>query len=179
MVYKILLLCLISISSFQLNASDSKKLESLKSFQANFIQKVTNESNSVIEYKGEVFIKNNGKVLWKYSTPILKNVYILNRIVIVDEPELEQAIYSTLEDNIDMIKLIKEAKEIEKNKYETRLYDTTYTIMTKENKIKSLSYKDELENKILISFENVKQDIELEDEIFNFLAPEDYDIIKR
>ena len=179
MVYKILLLCLISISSLFSSVSASTNLENLKSFKADFIQKITNESNTVIEYKGEVFIKNNGRVLWRYNTPILKNVYIINNIVIVDEPELEQAIYSTLEDNIDMIKLLKDARKIEKNKYETKLYNTLYTITTKENKIKSMFYKDELENKILISFENVKQDIEIKDEIFNFLAPEYYDIIKK
>ena len=51
--------------------------------------------------------------------------------------------------------------------------------MIKDNKINSISYKDELENKILISFDNAKQNIDLNDDIFNFLAPEFYDIIKK
>ena len=179
MVYKILLLSLLSISSMFASTITSIKLENLKSFQANFVQKVTNESDKTVAYKGELFIKNNGKVLWKYNTPILKNVYILNNIVIIDEPELEQAIYSTLEDNIDMIRLLKEAKKINENKYQTKLYNTLYTIMIKDNKINSISYKDELENKILISFDKAKQNIDLNDDIFNFLAPEFYDIIKK
>jgi len=179
MIYKILLLCLLSVSSMFSSVIASNNLENLKSFKANFIQKIANESNKVIKYEGEVFIKNNGRVLWKYQTPIIKNVYIINNIVIVDEPELEQAIYTTLEDNIDMIKLLKEAKKVAQNKYETKLYNTLYTIKTKEDKIESLSYTDELENKVLISFENIEQNIELNDSIFNFLAPKDYDIIKK
>ena len=175
MVYKILLLSLLSV----LSMFASIDLAKLKSFNAKFVQKVTNESDKTIEYKGEVFIKNNGKVLWKYNAPIIKNVYVINNIVIVDEPELEQAIYATLEDNIDMIRLLKEAKQIEENRYETKLYNTLYTIIIKDNKIESISYKDELENKILISFINIKQNIDINDNIFNFLAPDYYDIIKK
>ena len=179
MVYKILLLSLLSISSIFSNETASKNLENLKSFNADFIQKVTNESDKTIEYKGEVFIKNSGKVLWKYNTPIIKNVYVINNIVIVDEPELEQAIYTTLQSGIDMIKLLKEAKEIKKNIYQAKLYENLYTIEVKEDKINSISYKDELANKIIISFENAKQNIQIDDNIFNFLAPDFYDIIKK
>ena len=175
MVYKGLFILILSISSM-FGAIDFDKL---KSFRADFTQIITNESQKTIEYKGKVFIKNSGKVLWKYETPILKNVYVLDKIAIIDEPELEQAIYTTLENSIDMIKLLKNSKKIEENKYQTELYNTVYTINIKKNIIDSLSYMDELENRVSIIFDNAEQNIEINDEIFNFLAPDYYDIIKK
>ncbi|PLY05148.1 MAG: cell envelope biogenesis protein LolA [Arcobacter sp.] len=175
MVYKVLFILLLSISSM----FGTIKFDELKSFRANFVQTVANESGKTIEYKGKVFIKNNRKVLWKYETPIIKNVYVLENIAIVDEPELEQAIYTTLENSIDMIKLLKNAKKIEENKYQTKLYNIDYIISIKNDKINSLSYTDELANKIVISFLDAEQNIEIEDDLFNFLAPDFYDIIKK
>jgi len=175
MVYKFLVLVMLFVS----NVFASSQLENLKSFEAEFIQSVTNESKKTIEYKGKVFIKNSGKVLWKYETPIIKNVYVLDNIAIVDEPELEQAIYTTLENSIDIVKLLKDAKNVGENKYEAELYGNKYNIFLDENKIKSLSYSDQLENKILIEFSKSKENIEIPEEIFNFLAPEHYDIIKK
>ncbi len=175
MVYRFIVFVMLFISS----VFGSSTLENLKSFEADFVQSVTNESNKTIEYKGKVFIKNSGKVLWKYETPIIKNVYVLDNIAIVDEPELEQAIYTTLENSIDIVKLLKEAKKVEENKFETNLYNTKYIILLEDEKIKSLSYTDQLENKVLIKFNNSKQNIEISDDIFTFLPPEYYDIIKK
>ncbi len=175
MVYRNLLLVLL----FASNIFGATKLEDLKSLKANFIQTIISQSNKTIEYKGELFIKNSGKVLWKYQTPIIKNVYVINNVVIVDEPELEQVIYTTLEKNIDMLKLLKEAKKIDKNKYLATLYEVEYLIQMNENKISSLSYKDELENKIVITFLKSEENIEIKDEIFQFLPPKYYDIIEK
>ncbi|WP_072680752.1 LolA-like outer membrane lipoprotein chaperone [Arcobacter sp. LA11] len=175
MVYRFLVLVMMFFS----NVFASSQLENLKSFEAEFIQSVTNEANKTIEYKGKVFIKNSGKVLWKYETPIIKNVYVLDNIAIVDEPELEQAIYTTLENSIDIVKLLKDAKKVENNKFEAELYSIKYIIFLENDKIKSLSYVDQLENKVSINFDNPNQNIEISDDIFTFLPPEHYDIIKK
>lgn len=175
MVYRILLLTTVFVSSLfaSINLSD------LKSFKADFTQIVTNESNKTIEYKGEVFIKNSGKVLWQYKTPIIKNVYLVDDMAIVDEPELEQAIYTKLEQAINIIKLLKEAKKIDTNLYQSRLYEVDYFITLKDEKISSLAYKDQLANRILINFSNIEQNGEISDELFKFLPPKHYDIIEK
>lgn len=175
MVYKLLILTMILFS----NTFASTQLEKLKSFEADFVQLVMNETNKTIEYKGKVFIKNNGKVLWKYKTPIIKNVFVLGNVAIVDEPELEQAIYTTLENSIDMVRLLKDAKKVKENIYETELYKVKYIISLENDKIKSLSYRDQLENKILITFSEQKQNSDISDDLFNFIAPDYYDIIKK
>lgn len=175
MVYKFLVYVMFFISS----VFASSELENIKSFQAKFIQVVTNETNNNIEYKGKLFIKDSGKVLWKYETPILKNVYILDNTAIIDEPELEQAIYTTLDESIDIVKLLRNAKKVDKNKYETQLGKTKYTIFRKNGIIKTLSFIDELENNIVITFLDPKQNIDINDDLFLFTAPEYYDIIKK
>ncbi|MFX4155806.1 outer-membrane lipoprotein carrier protein LolA, partial [Aliarcobacter butzleri] len=76
-------------------------------------QTITSNSSDVILYKGQVFIKSSGKILWKYKTPVEKNVYIDNNSAIVDEPELEQAIFTKLENEINIIQLLKDAKKID------------------------------------------------------------------
>ena len=175
MVYRILLITGLLVSS----VFASMKLDELKSFKADFTQEVTNESNKTIEYKGEVFIKNTGKVLWKYKTPIIKNVYLVDNVAIVDEPELEQAIYTSLEKSIDIIKLLKEAEKIDTDLYKSTLYNVNYFITLKDGKIQSLAYQDQLANRIAINFSSIEQNKDISDEIFKFIPPQEYDIIKK
>lgn len=175
MVYKLFSVTLI-LSSF-LFASFNK--DELKSFEAKFLQKVTNESGKTIEYRGDVFIKNSGKVLWKYYKPITKNVYILEDLVIVDEPELEQAIYSKLEKSLNIINLLKNANKLDENLFEATLYEVKYLIKIQNEQITSLSYKDELSNKVTIDFSEINQNDDISDDIFRFMPPKNYDIIEK
>ena len=82
------------------------------------------------------FYKSSGQILWKYKTPVVKNVYIENNMAIVDEPELEQAIFTTLENEINILKLLKEAKKIDNNNYVSTIDGTKYQISMSSNKIK-------------------------------------------
>ncbi len=159
--------------------SNANIFTEIKSFKAQFTQTITNSSKSNIEYKGEIFIKNNGKVLWKYKTPVVKNVYINQNFAIVDEPELEQAIFTSLESEINIIKLLNSAKKIDENNYKAKVYNIEYNILVKNNQISSISYSDELENKVFISFTNIEQNIVIDDLIFKFAAPDYYDIIRK
>ena len=174
MIYRFFI-ALILISSSLYSASS---LLNIKTFKANFVQNITN-SFKTIEYKGEVFVKDSGKILWKYKMPIIKNVYILNKFAIIDEPQLEQAIFTQLENEINIIKLLQKAKKITKNIYETNIYDTKYQITFKNNKISQISYQDHLENKVLITFLKFEKDVLIEDELFVFKAPSYYDIIRK
>ncbi len=174
MVYKILLGLLFVINSYaQFDFND------LKSIESDFTQTVFNPSKKEIVYKGKLFINIEGKVLWQYKTPIVKNVYLINNSVIIDEPELEQAIYTTLEDSIDFIKLLKNAKKIDNYQYRTVIKDINYDIVVNNDNIESISYKDTLGNSVIIKLENTELNIKLDEEIFNFLPPEYYDIIKK
>ena len=157
----------------------SNDIRNLDSFKASFTQVITSNSQNKIEYKGEVFIKKNGKILWKYKTPVVKNVYINGDFAIVDEPELEQAIYTQLESEINIIELLNNSKKVDSNNYATSIDDVDYLIKTSSEKIEEIKYKDKLENNVDIKFSNVIQNGEISDLIFKFEPPKDYDIVKK
>ncbi|QEZ89379.1 LolA-like outer membrane lipoprotein chaperone [Aliarcobacter cibarius] len=159
-----------------LNASDIKNLDS---FFGNFKQTITSDSKSVIEYNGKVFIKKSGKILWQYETPIKKNVYIDNNMAIVDEPELEQAIFTKLDNEINIIKLLNEAKKIDNENYVSTINGIKYNIKASADKVSKITYKDELDNQVAINFLNIVQNGEISDEIFKFIIPSNYDVIRK
>ena len=177
MFYKLI----IAFMLFCVSSMASNDIRDLDSFKASFVQVITSNSQNKIEYKGEVFIKKSGKILWKYKTPVVKNVYINNDFAIVDEPELEQAIYTQLESEINIIKLLNGSKKVNENSYTTNIDDVDYLIKTSkdDNKISYIKYKDKLENDVEIKFTNVAQNGEIQDEIFKFVVPSNYDVIRK
>ncbi len=177
MFYKLV----IAFMLFCVSSMASNDIRDLDSFKASFVQVITSNSQNKIEYKGEVFIKKSGKILWKYKTPVVKNVYINNDFAIVDEPELEQAIYTQLESEINIIKLLNGSKKVNENSYTTNIDDVDYLIKTSkdDNKISYIKYKDKLENDVEIKFTNVAQNGEIQDEIFKFVVPSNYDVIRK
>ena len=150
-----------------------------KSFQADFIQKVTNSLGTSIKYEGKIKIKGKNKILWQYKTPTIKNVFITKNSLIIDEPELEQVIITSLDKQFNIIKLINESKKISKNIYKNSIDGTTYQIVLKKNIPNSITYKDKLDNSVYIKFINGKKNIKLSDDIFYFNPPDYYDIIKK
>ena len=177
MFYK-LIFTLFIFSSFCFSSND---IQNLKSFQSKFTQTITSSSSDIITYQGEVFIKSSGQILWKYKTPVVKNVYINDSFAVVDEPELEQAIFTQLESEINIIKLLNSSQKVDNNSYTTNIDDTDYMIKTSksDDKIEFINYKDKLENKVEIKFSNVVQNGEISDDIFKFTVPEHYDIIRK
>ena len=166
---------------FCVSSMASTDIRDLDSFKASFVQVITSNSQNKIEYKGDVFIKKSGKILWKYKTPVVKNVYINNDYAVVDEPELEQAIYTKLESEINIIKLLNNSKKVNENSYTTKIEDVDYLIKTSktDDKISYIKYKDKLENDVEIKFSNVVQNGEIQDEIFKFNVPANYDVIRK
>ena len=177
MFYKMIFVFIV----FFITVNAAADIKNLESFRANFTQNIKSINNKIIEYKGEVFIKNTGKILWKYKTPIEKNVYILNDFAIVDEPELEQAIYTQLQSEINIIKLLNTSKKINENLYITNIDDVDYLIESSKdtNEIGIIKYKDKLDNNVEIKFENQISNKEINDNIFKFSVPEHYDIIRK
>jgi len=175
MVYKALLLSFMFISS----SFAVDNLKNIKTFQADFVQTINNQSNKTISYDGKVFIKNSDKVLWKYLKPIEKNVFLLNDVVVIDEPELEQVIYTRLKEEINILSILQDSKKVSENTYESFFYKRKYELLIEKNKIKQISYKDELDNKIVIKFNNIVQNQEIPNDFFRFIPPSYYDIIKK
>jgi len=168
-----MLLFLISSSLFANN------IEDLKTFEAKFTQIILNNANKKIEYTGKIYIKEPSQIVWKYQSPIIKNVFINKDFAIIDEPELEQAIFTTLKKEINIVKLLKTAKKIDDNMYITRSNDIDFKLKIENRRIKSIQYQDEIENDITIIFSDILQNHKLDESNFNFDPPEYYDIIRK
>lgn len=153
-------------------------INNINSFKADFIQSVTDDNNSTLSYKGNVIAKKPQNALWSYIKPIKKNVYIDESSVTIVEPEIEQVIIKRIESNFDFFMMIKNAIKINNNTYEASYKDAKFIITTRDDLIKSISYKDEFDNKVNILFKNQKQNIDVEDKLFIPNYPLNFDIIR-
>nr|WP_321265670.1 LolA-like outer membrane lipoprotein chaperone [uncultured Sulfurimonas sp.] len=152
--------------------------DNINSFQADFIQTVTNDKDKSLTYNGHITASKPQNALWSYIEPIKKDVYIGRFSVTIVEPEIEQVIIRRIDSNLDFFNMIKNAKEIEKNRYEAHFKDAKFIITTNNSIIESISYIDEFENKVKIVFKNQKQNEEINKEIFTPNYPLEFDIIR-
>ena len=160
---KIILLLFLLKFSFALTIPNS--------FSANFIQTI-NSNEKILTYKGKIFFKNP-KILWKYTYPNEKYIWINDRVYIY-EPDLYQVTISK-KPEFTLTDILKNAKKIKDHTYKTKLKNkTVYFIYDKT--LKKLWYKDELGNLVTIKFTNQKEK-NLNPDIFIPNYPKDVDII--
>ena len=169
----ITLIILIHSSLFANNFKD------VKSFEASFVQTIKNPSGNKVNYNGILYIKEPNKIKWEYKTPIEKIVYINKDSVTIIEPELEQAIVTKIDQEINILNLLKKAKKITTNEYQSEFNNITYTLNIENGNLQQIKYQDEIENDVTITFTNIKQNHIINSEIFLFTIPYDYDVIKK
>jgi len=149
----------------------------IKSIKADFIQTITNDQNSTIKYSGTFFAKDDNRALWIYKKPIKKRLYFLDGKVVIIELDLEQVIFSNFKKAPKILEILKSAKQ-ENGKLLAKCCDTIYNITIKDDKIISVQYKDKVGNKVLIKFKNEDTNIFLDNTIFKYQIPADFDIIR-
>lgn len=157
-------------------ANDFKEM---KTFEASFTQKITNPSGNEVDYHGLIFIKEPNKIKWQYNDPIEKFVYIKKYTVTIIEPELEQIIVTNLNKEINIINLLKTAEKISNEEYKSNYNSIDYFLTLTNNQLQKISYKDEIDNDVVILFSDVKQDEQIDDKEFKFMIPDYYDVIKK
>ena len=152
-------------------------LEMLESFEAEFTQSVTDEKNKTLLYKGYVSASKPQHAKWHYNDPVLKDIYVNKNKVVIIEPEIEQVIIKRLDSDLDFFQIMQHAKQTASGKYEAVFKNTLYTIEISEEKLTSISYKDEFENDIKISFSKQKQNAKIDLTLFEPSIPLDFDVI--
>lgn len=148
-----------------------------QTIQSSFTQTITNEDNKTITYTGSFYATSSAKALWIYKTPVNKKIYFNQNQVVILEPELEQAIMTTLEKNPNITSILRNAKQIKENLFEATFDDTTYHILTQGESIKEISYHDKLENKVKIILSHQTKNAFLDDVLFEPAVPKEYDIL--
>ena len=149
-----------------------------KTFEANFEQTITNASKNIIYYSGNIKASEQN-IRWQYEKPIQKEVFVLGNDVIINEPELEQTIYTKLKNEINIVKLLANAKKEDENNYSTHIGDTEYMLAIKDNILLNISFIDEIENRVIITFKNQKVNEDIDSKTFLFDQDPNFDIIKQ
>jgi len=157
----------------------SNDFQKIKTFEASFKQSITNPSGKKVSYTGTLHIQEPNKIKWQYKNPIEKLVYIKKYTVTIIEPELEQAIITKIDKEINILNLLKNAIKTSDNTYTSNFNNTEYILQLKDQKLTQISYKDEIDNDVVISFKNVLQNHKIDSKTFKFFIPYEFDIIKQ
>ncbi len=158
----------------------SANITQLNSLESNFKQSIVNDQNSRITYSGKMYAtKQNNQALWEYTSPIEKKIYYKDGSIVIIEPELEQAIFAKLSKVPNVLSLLNSAKRISENRFETTFNNVKYMIETNGNKINSISYTDEIQNRVTIEFNAQKTNENINASKFVYSIPEDYDILEQ
>mgnify|MGYP001765763803 CR=1 FL=1 len=150
----------------------------LNSFNAKFVQTITDDSGKTIRYSGELWAAKPQNALWVYQKPIRKSVYVNAQKVTVIEPAIEQVTLRTLENEIDFLSIVQKAKKVDNDTYTATVKGQTYTVTFKGELLDSIRYTDGFDNKVLIQFNTQNANKPIEPSRFKPLVPADYDIIK-
>jgi len=169
---KIFFLLLLALSSYALDVN-------FKNFKADFTQKVVDENSKELLYEGKLLAKYPNQSLWKYVTPVEKEIYLNDRVVTMVEPDLEQVIIQKMQNEINLLKLLKDVKKISKERYETEFGGVKYTIIVANNTPSKILYRDKFDNNVTISFKNLDTKTELDEKQFTPSYSEDFDVIKQ
>lgn len=152
--------------------------ENITTFSADFKQEITDDNKNVITYSGHVWANKNNQALWEYLKPITKKVFINKSDVKVVEDDLEQVIIKKFNKDIDFFALMKKAKAVNKNSYEAEYFDTSYMIYLENDHIARISYEDSFANQVQIIFSKQKQNDPIDESIFSYEIPIDYDVLR-
>lgn len=174
MVYKLLIFLFTAVISL-----NSMELSEVKTYQGDFSQVITKNDNTKIVYLGKIYIKQPSSILWQYQKPIIKNVYVNDYMVIVDEPALEQVIFSEIKENINFMEVIQKAKKVSGTYYKTTIDHRNYNLVIIDGILKKIEYMDDVENVVVITFSNIKINKDIDDATFKFQVPNNYDIVRK
>jgi len=150
-----------------------------KTLKASFEQRIVNDQNQTIIYRGTLYIKQPGLILWDYTSPIKKSIYISRYNVTVYEPELYQAIIFQQKEELNPIKVFNESKSITPTKRLSVYNDREITIMHEKDRVTHISFKDKVDNDVRIDFVTYEKNIDLDDKLFVFEPVEGIDIIRQ
>ncbi len=147
-------------------------------FSADFTQVVrSKETDKQLYYSGKMWMKMPGEAKWEYFIPLKKTLCLSGSRAWVIEPELEQATLFRLKKSIPLFAILQEAKKSGENLYKAEFEGVEYTIrLDSKGKIASISYFDEMGNRVTLRFQNVDTG-PFDSSRLRCEVPDDFDII--
>ncbi|MDD2357011.1 MAG: LolA-like outer membrane lipoprotein chaperone [Thiovulaceae bacterium] len=151
--------------------------ENLNTFSAHFVQTVVDDKKTTIKYNGDIKAKRPNMAMWNYTNPVKKEIYINSSDLVIIEPEIEQVILKKVGNTIAFFEMLKNAKKVNNELYKATYEKLKIDIHVKANKIDSITYLDELENRVTIQFTNQVENQKMDDKVFSAKIPADFDIV--
>ena len=153
-------------------------LSNINFFEADFKQEITDEKGKKIVYSGHLQSSKPQYALWKYETPVKKEIYLSSHKIVIIEPEIEQVIERSLNGDFDFFSIVKNSKLIKANTYLAIYKNSKFKIQTENSNIKSISYNDEFDNYVKVIFSKQVKNKRIDLAIFSPTIPDEYDLIK-
>lgn len=151
-----------------------------ENFTADFSQKITNTKKKTINYSGNVRFSNISHLKWSYTKPTKKEVCTNGQELTVVDYDLEQVSHYNINKGFNFSKILKKAKFHSKNIYVAKYQNKSYTIQVDaRQRLQSVAYYDDLDNKVQIVFKNVKYGKgNISKKNMTCKVPNGYDVIK-
>jgi outer membrane lipoprotein carrier protein len=171
-----------------------KKIKSISSMTANFNQRLINSQNDM-NTQGKMSLKKPQFFRWVITSPNNQKIISNGKKLWIYDGDLEQLIIKKVSNNIAqypyLILLSKNTENIDKLFTVKEKGDNNYILKPKndeminsivikfdsDNKLKSLEISTSLNQFTQIKFSDVKDNVSLDNSLFNFKAPKDTDVI--
>ncbi len=175
-----LLRCILLI--LLLNMSLFAAFEHLNTLEGDFKQEIKTLDGEKIIYAGKIYMKKPHFVRWDYTAPTPKELYSDGKQILIFEPLLEQVTLVDIDkEMLHFSQLLRDAKKNKNGQYQATIKDVEYFLSTdKQGLPKTIQYKDEFDNQVIIEFSNCVSNHKIENKIFTFKPPSgiDLDIIR-
>lgn len=152
----------------------AESLKNITSISADFTQEIKGDEGG-IKYSGHLVARADSKAHWRYESPMKKEIFVNGKSVMIYEPEFAQVIISDKMD-IDFVRILNSVRK-NGDEWQSVVNNQTFRIVLKGDKPHKILYKDELDNDIIITLENVALNAKINDEIFHFKRPQGVDVI--
>lgn len=156
----------------------AESLKNITSISADFTQEIKGDEGG-IKYSGHLVARADSKAYWRYETPMKKEIFVNGKSVMIYEPEFAQVIISDKMD-IDFVRILNSVRQSENgvgDEWQSVVNNQTFRIVLKGDKPHKILYKDELDNDIIITLENVALNAKISDKVFHFKRPQGVDVI--
>jgi outer membrane lipoprotein carrier protein len=150
-------------------------LSNIETFQANFEQVVTSDGDTIF-YEGILKVKQPNFVLWQYEKPVQKSLYLNGKKIYLLEPELEQVVIRDFQNNLKLLEILKNAKQISEERYIAIVDEKRYLLIVTDE-LEKVIYQDEIDNWVVISFFNQIRNAKIDNLEFRPDIPVNFDRI--
>lgn len=155
----------------------AQSLQNITSISADFTQEIKSDENEgVIKYSGSLVARADSKAYWRYESPMKKEIFVDKKRIMIYEPEFEQVIVSDKVD-LDFVAILNAVQKKGDSQWESIVNNQKFIITMQGDKPHKISYKDELDNEVVITLKRVVLNQKFSDEVFVFRMPSSVEVI--